>query len=125
MKKLVIVEDNVPFKETIKMVISDNFPGCSILMFIEDQKAIEAISSTEKDFDVLLLDGDLGFGGSGSNVLEILTPAQLRKTIICSGNDKFIAEAKDKGVSIFIDKGFEGIRASKIASYILETLEKI
>jgi len=94
-------------------------------MFIEDTKAMEAISSTEKDFDVLLLDGDLGVGGSGGNVLNILTLEQLEKTIICSGNDDFIAEAKKKGVSILIDKGFAGIRASKIVPYILETFGKI
>ena len=125
MNKLIIVEDNHIFRKTVENVVKNNFPKCNIFMFIEDTKAMEAISSTEKDFDVLLLDGDLGVGGSGGNVLNILTLEQLEKTIICSGNDDFIAEAKKKGVSILIDKGFAGIRASKIVPYILETFGKI
>ena len=126
MKKIIIVEDNRDFKNLVKMIINENFPGSNIIMFDEDKKAVEAISSSDKDFDVLLLDGDLGFfGGYGGNVLNILTPEQLQKTIICSGNEAFIAEAKEKGLSVFMDKGFEGIRISKIGLYILETLKMI
>lgn len=72
-----------------------------------------------------MLDVDLGFGGHGSSVLNILTPEQITKTIVCSGNDDFITETKERGVSIFLDKGFLGIRASKIHSYIFETIQKI
>ena len=106
MKKIVIVEDNNVFKSVVKMVINENFPESNTIIFDEAKKAVEAISFSDKDFDILLLDGDLGFGGYGGDVLDILTPEQLQKTIICSGNETFIAEAKKKGLSIFMDKGF-------------------
>ncbi|HBA36850.1 TPA: hypothetical protein DCZ15_03170 [Candidatus Falkowbacteria bacterium] len=125
MKKILIVEDNNDFKNIVKMVINENFPESKVIIFDEAKKAVEAISFSDKDFDILLLDGDLGFGGYGGDVLNILTPEQLQKTIVCSGNGAFIAEAREKGLSIFMDKEFEGIRASKIGSYILETLKRI
>ncbi|PCI21266.1 hypothetical protein COB64_00080 [Candidatus Wolfebacteria bacterium] len=125
MKKIVIVEDNRSFKDILKMVIENNFNECKIIDLIEDQDAIKAISSTDSDFDVLLLDGNLGWGGHGRNVLNILNEDQLKKTIICSADDKFIKEAQKKDITVFLDKGFFGIRASKIHLYILEILQKI
>jgi DNA-binding NtrC family response regulator len=125
MKKIILVEDNRNFRDAIEMVVSGNFPECKLIIFTDDNKAIEAIITTDKDFDILLLDGDLGFGGHGANVLSILNPEQISKTICCSGNDDFIAQANKSGVSVFLDKGFSGIRISKIHSYILETINKI
>lgn len=125
MKKIIIVEDNKGFRNIIKMVIEDNFSECTLIEFTSQTPALNAISSQDKDFDILLLDGDLGFGGHGRNVLNILTQEQLKKTIVCSGSDDFTLEAKEKGISVFIDKGFSGIRASKIDLYVLEILGKI
>lgn len=125
MKKIILVEDNRDFKDAIELVVTGNIPEANLIMFNDAEKAIEAITTVDKDFDILLLDGDLGFGGHGRSILNILTSEQITKTIVCSGNDDFIAETKERGVSIFLDKSFSGIRASKIHSHIFETIQKI
>ena len=125
MKKIVLVEDNRDFREMIEMVVAEHFPETKIVIFTNDQKAIEAISAKDKDFDALFLDGDLGFGGHGENVLKILSPEQISKTICCSGSDNFILQTKQSGVSVFIDKDFPGIRISQIRPHIVETINKI
>ena len=125
MKKIILVEDNRNFKDMVESIVERSLPECTLVMFSSAQKAIAAISSTEKDFDVLLLDGDLGFGGHGRSVLNTLSPEEIRKVIICSGSDSFIEEAEQKGVSVFLDKEFLGIRPSKIDEHFLEILGRI
>lgn len=125
MKKIIIVDDNRNFREVIRAVVKNHFPECIIMEFTEATQVVNELSNIGDDFDILLLDGDLGFGGNGSDVLQILTPDQINKTITCSGNDAFIQECKEKGIMNSIDKGFFGIRASKIDAYVIEILQKI
>ncbi len=125
MKKIIIVDDNRNFREVIRSVVENHFPECIIMEFTDATQAVNKLSNIGDDFDILLLDGDLGFGGHGSDVLQILTQDQIKKTIMCSGNDIFIQECKEKGIINSIDKGFEGIRISKIGDYVLEIFKKV
>ncbi len=125
MKKIIIVDDNRNFREVIRAVVKNHFPECIIMEFTEATQVVNELSNIGDDFDILLLDGDLGFGGHGSDVLQILTQDQIKKTITCSGNDTFIQECKEKGILNSIDKGFEGIRISKIGDYVLEIFKKV
>ena len=125
MKKIIIVDDNRNFREVIRAVVKNHFPECIIMEFTEATQVVNELSNIGDDFDILLLDGDLGFGGHGSDVLQILTQDQIKKTITCSGNDTFIQECKEKGILNSIDKGFEEIRISKIGDYVLEIFKKV
>lgn len=125
MKKIIIVDDNRNFRKVIRMVTECHFPECIIIEFTKATEAVKEISNIGNDFDVLLLDGDLGFGGHGSDILQILTQDQIKKTITCSGDDSFIKECQEKGIINSIDKEFLGIRASKIDTYVIEILQKI
>jgi len=125
MKKILIVEDNHSFITHVEEVVAENFPDCAVIVFSKATEAVNSINFANRDFDILLLDGDLGNGGSGDDVLKILTPPQLLRTIVCSGDSSFIKKASTQGVKVFLDKGFRGIRATMISAYTLETLKKI
>ena len=126
MKKIiVIVEDNCDFVDLLQKVIWNKFPDYNIATFNQDETAKDQLTSNYKNFDILFLNGNLAFGGHGRNVLNVLNKEQVNKTIICSGDDNFITEAENKGVSIFLDKSFTGIHSSQIDSHILKIIAKI
>lgn len=102
LEKVVIVEDHMPYYMTYKKVIEEMHSSCSIYHCHTEEKAIDAVSSDHNDFDLLILDGNLG-GGHGRNVLAILSEEQLKKTVVCSSDDDFLLEAKSTEVR-YIDK---------------------
>ncbi len=125
MKKIVIIEDNQTFIKFIQGVISGEFPECKTYVYTNAHEAVESIGSGNKDFDILLLDGDLGRGGSGETVLAALTTEQKSRTVVCSADNIFVGKAKAIGVLVFLDKGFRGVVASEITEYTVRTLKAI
>lgn len=125
MKKVIIMEDNRTLIDVLKIVINQKFPECEIVEFGHAGEAKMYVSSG-KEFDVLFLDGNLGwFSEHGEIVLHALSEEQIKKTIVCSADDTFIDQAKAKGVTVFLEGGFAGIRISKIGEYVLETINKL
>jgi CheY-like chemotaxis protein len=125
MKKIVIVEDNQTFIKFVQREITREFPECKTYVYANANEAVESIGSDNNDFDILLLDGDLGRGGSGETVLAALTTQQKNRTIVCSADEEFTAKAKAVGVVVFLDKGFRGIYVFQIPEYIITTLKRI
>jgi DNA-binding NtrC family response regulator len=125
MKKIIIVEDSAELNYLLKKILNRNFPEANILLFNVDNEAIEAVVSSNKDFDVLVLDGYLGLGGHGENVLNVLTPEQLKKTIVFSYDNDFINNARKKGILEFMNGSFMGVRPSEIDAYILAKFKNV
>jgi CheY-like chemotaxis protein len=123
--KIIIVEDNQEFVSFLTEVIRGRYPSCNIVHFTNSTKAACAVSTSDADFDALFLDGHLGFGGNGIEVLNVLSEDQLKKVVVVSGSSQFAKDCIAKGVNIRMEKDFPGIMGSEVPECILETLKKV
>jgi len=125
MKKVIFVEDNYDFSSFVSMVIQRKFPDCQILTFPASKEAIAAVTSLHADFDVLLLDGHLGYADTGMNVLDILTPKQIERVVVTSGSREFATKCEERGTKFCMEKGFAGVLGTELFEHIIDTLKEV
>lgn len=123
--KIIIVEDEPTFVSFFSDVICEAYPSCTMLHFANSEEAASAVAGSDADFDALFLDGNLGFGGNGAEVLDALSQDQLKKVVVISAERQFAKDCASKGVVIFMEKDFPGIRATEVPEFILETLKRV
>ena len=107
---ILVVEDDKYMNETLREVLEEE--GYKVESSLTVQEAQEKIRYSEKKFNLLILDYNLQFL-SGVTGLDIYLLAKERNPAIQAimisayGDKKIKEKAREKGISVFLDKPFK------------------
>lgn len=71
---------------------------CLSIDFAIDSKEAR-LKINESDYLLVTLDGTLYGGDHGRNLLDLMSPQQLKKIMIVSGDTEFVVECRKKGMT--------------------------
>ncbi len=97
--KILIIEDDLSVVTMLTALFMDYIPRIEIATAPYEAGVIEAIEAN--DFEVVILDGDLRPSFHARDVIKLMDKDVISKTIVFSGEDRFILEAKRKGIVSF------------------------
>lgn len=98
MKKfnILVIEDDKEIASNIIRFLGWVIPSFESFKARDKTEAINLMS--EKDFDLITLDGRLLDNDHGRDVLKEMSEDQISKTIVYSAESKFIEECRTKGI---------------------------
>jgi response regulator of citrate/malate metabolism len=98
MKKfnVLVVEDDLEIAPYIVMFLDRVIPNSNFFKARDKTEALKFI--TEKEFDLITLDGQLLNGDHGRDVLKGMSEDQILKTIVYSCDSDFLKECQAKGI---------------------------
>lgn len=93
---ILIIDDDDDVIDFISRIIGTILPGAELDYAYYKKTALELLS--EKEYEIITLDGKLK-EGHGRDILKEMTPAQIEKTIVYSGDLNFLNECSYNKVS--------------------------
>lgn len=93
---ILIIDDDDDVVDFISRIIGTILPGAELDYAYYKKTALELLS--EKEYEIITLDGKLK-EGHGRDILKEMTPAQIEKTIVYSGDFNFLLECIKNEVS--------------------------
>lgn len=97
--KVLIIDDDRTIIEYMVRELRRAFPKVEIDETRFKKEAIQFLQN--KDYDLITLDGELSDEDHGRQVLAIMSREQIAKTVVYSGDMRFIVECKKNGVMAF------------------------
>ncbi len=94
---ILVIDDDALISDMIKLIIKNYLPESVICSVFTKDKALSILQ--EQDFSLITLDGNLGGENHGRDVLKQMTPEQVKKTVVCSGEFDFVMECSKNGIS--------------------------
>lgn len=101
MKKIIIlvIDDSAIIANDIIRILNISLPGNSIDKAYTLEAAINFLKKIE--YDLVILDGNLDQGNHGRQILANMSPEQIAKTVVYSGENDFIKECENNGIFAF------------------------
>lgn len=93
---ILIIDDDPGIRSNIIRYLDRIVPGFQSFEACNKAEALKLMS--EKDFDLVTLDGRLLDDDHGRDVLKEMSENQISKTIVYSAESKFIEECRLKGI---------------------------
>lgn len=106
--KFLIIDDDESVHYNIKTSLKKSFPQSEIDEAYNIREAVEYLNKNQYNF--ITLDGKLKEGRHGREILLLMSPEQINKTIVYSGEIDFVSECQNKNILSFSkDSDFSNI----------------